>query len=914
VLVGRDLECQTIRALVAGARVGQSGVLVLVGEAGIGKSALLDEAVDGVPGTLVLRATGTESEHELPFGGLLQLIRPALVHLDRIPAPQAEALAGALALHRGGGGDRFAVGAATLSLLSRFAEDHPLVLVVDDGHLLDLPSAQALAFAARRFTADRVAVLVAVREGLASPFTDGGLPLLRLRGLALEATADLLASTGSRSSAPVVARLHELTGGNPLALVELAGDSAALDPLPSGVPVPVPASLARVFARRTDRLSAQARTALLVAAASGTDVPLVARACELLSVDVSVLGEAEDAGLLSVDADVLAFRHPLVRSAVYSDAVPGARRAAHSALAAALHPDDADRRAWHLAEAALGPDEGTAQLLHDVALRAAGRSAHAVSASAFERAARLSPDRMQRTGRLVAAAEAAWRAGLTDVATALLDRASELRPPTGLRIAVSALRGRIAARTGSVEQARDLLLEAGADAAVSDPDTAVLLLAEGILACFFLADTASVATAADAIDRLLQLPASRAALGDRSRLVGELACGVAAVLTGRGGAARMRRAVRRLGVEDPVLGDPRVATWLVLGPLFLRESGTGRELVQTVVDGLRRRSVVADLPFLLFHVARDEATTDRWDVAGLTYAEGVHLARETGSAADLAACLAGLSWLEARQGRGVECRAHASEARELSAQRHMGLFQCWTLFALGELELGLGRPAAALPHLEQLVELLGELRLDDVDLSPGPELADVLVRLDREDDAREVAADYAARAAAKGQPWALARAARATALTCPEEEVDEHVARALHHHTATLDSFELARTQLSYGARLRRSRRRAAARPPLRAALGTFEALGAAPWADQAGAELLATGEAAPRRGASALTGLTPQEQQVARLLADGRTTREAAAALFLSPKTVEYHLRHVYAKLSIGSRAELSQRLGSRR
>jgi DNA-binding CsgD family transcriptional regulator len=906
VLVGREREQHLIDGLVSAARVGQSGVLVLTGEPGIGKTALLMHAATAASGMRLLRATGTESEAEVPFSALLQLLRPALVHLDRIPAPQAEALAGALALRPGTGSDRFAVGAATLSLLSRFAEDQPLAVLIDDAHLLDQPSAQALVFAARRLTADPVVLLATVRAGSPSAFGDADLPVLTVGGLSPAASAELVSASRRGSGAPVAARLHEATGGNPLALLELADDVPLLDALPPDAPVPVPARLARAFARRADRLSAAARTALLVAATGGDDLALVARACRLLDVDETALDEAETADLLAVAGGVVTFRHTLVRSAVWAEAPPAARRAVHRALAEVLPGEDVDRRAWHLAEAAVGPDEDTARILDAAAERARDRSAHAVAATAFERAARLSPDPAAAVERLVAAAESAWQAGMGDRATSLLARATEHPQPAALRVRAAGLRGAIAARTGSVESARDELMRAAADS--PDPDTTILLLADAILACFFLADTATVATAAAHIDRLVG-----SAESEPVRWVAAVACGVAEVLTGRGGPDRIRGAVRQLDPAGPSPRDRRLAPWLVLGPLFLRESGTGHALVAAVEADLRRRSDLGALPFLLFQVARDQATQDRWDVAEVNYAEGIQLARETGSTADLAACLAGLAWLEARQGRETACREHAAEALEICGPRHLATFQVWSLSALGDLELGLGRPEPALGHLRQLEALLAGLGLDDVDLSPAPELAEALVRLGRVDEARGQADRYAARAAAKGQPWALARAARTVALTCEDSGIDRQFALALDRHERTPDRFELARTQLAFGARLRRARRRVDAREPLRAAVAGFDALGAAPWAELAAVELRATGETARRRATSGLEELTPQELQIATLLAAGRTTREAAAALFLSPKTVEYHLRHVYLKLGIASRAELAARLTPR-
>ncbi|MEZ0448312.1 AAA family ATPase, partial [Cellulomonas sp. ICMP 17802] len=346
-LVGREQERQVIRRLVASARVGESGTLVLTGEAGIGKSALLEDAADAVTaaGMRVLRAAGIAAEQEVPFGGLLQLLRPVLGQLDAIPAPQAEALGSALALVPGSGGERFAVGAAVLSLLSRVAEDGPVAVLVDDAHLLDPPSAQALCFAARRLTADPVVVLLAVRDEAPSVVGSAGLPQLPLAGLAEADASELAGALGHRLSDDARSRLVASAGGNPLALLELTDDG--FDALPPGAPVPVPASLARTFARRADQLSPAARTALLVAAAGAGDLAAITGACTLLGVTVADLDEAAEAQLLTVGPARVTFRHDLVRSGVYAEASPATRRAIHAALAQAVPADDVDRRAWH---------------------------------------------------------------------------------------------------------------------------------------------------------------------------------------------------------------------------------------------------------------------------------------------------------------------------------------------------------------------------------------------------------------------------------------------------------------------------------------------------------------------------------------------------------------------------------------
>jgi DNA-binding CsgD family transcriptional regulator len=316
---------------------------------------------------------------------------------------------------------------------------------------------------------------------------------------------------------------------------------------------------------------------------------------------------------------------------------------------------------------------------------------------------------------------------------------------------------------------------------------------------------------------------------------------------------------------------------------------------------------------LLHHFGRDQATTDQWQAAEASYDEAIRLARETGQGAELGAALAGLAWLEARMGHEELCRRRAQEARAVCEELGIGFYGLWTYQALGDLDLGLGRPAEAVEHYLEHLAAMKVLGLGDVDLSSAPELVEAYLRLGRRDEAVAAARPYEEAARAKGQPWALARAARCRGLLADDAHFDEQFEAALGHHEATPDVFEIARTQLAYGARLRRARKRVRARELLRAALEAFDRLGAAAWADQAGAELAATGETARRRDPTTADDLTPQELQIALLLADGKTTREAAAAVFLSPKTVEYHLRHVYRKLEIRSRDELAEAFKAR-
>jgi len=376
------------------------------------------------------------------------------------------------------------------------------------------------------------------------------------------------------------------------------------------------------------------------------------------------------------------------------------------------------------------------------------------------------------------------------------------------------------------------------------------------------------------------------------------------------GAEAVNEAIKLAEASPGLREDLELAPWLVMGPLFLRETGAGRSLLEQTLRTARDRAAVGALPMLLNLIARDQAATDRWAVAEATYREAIDLARESGQQTGLAFGLSGLAWLQARRGREQECRDHAAEALRLCRELGTRLQEIWAAAALGDLELGLGDAARAAVNYEHQQRLLAELAITDVDLSPAAELAEAYTRLGRDAEARAVAAAFTAGAQAKGLPWPLARALRGQGLLATDADFPALFDQAIRQHAQTLDVFETARTRLAYGERLRRARNRVLAREQLRAALDIFERLGAGPWADRANAELAATGETRMRRGPGTIDELTPQELQIALALAGGRTTRETAASMFLSPKTVEYHLRHVYQKLNIHSRDELARAL----
>jgi DNA-binding CsgD family transcriptional regulator len=904
-LIGRDGELARVGRLLDGARAGQSHVLVLSGEPGVGKSALLQQAVGLATGMNVLRARGVQSEAHIPFAGLGDILRPALFLLDRLPGPQAEALQGALALVPSRAQDRFAIGSATHSLLVAYADLAPVLVAVDDAHWIDGSSADALSFAFRRLVADPVAVLLTIRSEHTATLGGSAQEWLEVAGLDLVGASELLKVEVGAVPESLLGRLHRETGGNPLALLEAAHH---LDDLrrygPPDTPLPVLIPVADIYLDRVRSLRSGAATLCLLAASSDpTDIRVLAKAAARLGADIADLADLEEARLVKVNESRVEFLHPLIRSAIYNDASPDRRRKAHRALADALPDREADRRAWHLALAALGPDSVACSALAQAGDRALERNAYEVAARAFERSSQLASSDASRAELLYRAARCAWDAGLPDRASQLIAQAQEMPAEETVSIGLEYLRGQIAARQGPVVSCLVDLLSAARRVATFSADESVIILAEATQAAFYAGDTTAMRQAADLVSALRGRVTS-----ERAAFFAAMAEGMADTFSGRtkAGAEQLHIAVdiaEAIATPD----DPQWHVWAAMCNLWLRERGTHRDVLEGAAEVARSRTALGALLYLLCYLAIDNAAGDRWADAEAGFHQVVTLARETGQRTDLAAALARLAWLEGRQGREDACVHHAQESLSLADELGLRVCEIWAHAALGELHLAHGRLEQASGHFNAQQAILDRCGIADVDLSPAPELVELHVRSADTARAADLAAAYQKEASEKGLPWALARAARARALLVSEAEMDSVFEEALEAHSLTPDRFETARTQLAYGSRLRRARQRARSREPLRAALETFDRLGAQPWAAQARAELTATGETARARNVSTRDQLTPQELQIALLLSAGRTTREAASALFLSPKTIEYHLRNVYRKLDCRNRQQLA-------
>jgi DNA-binding CsgD family transcriptional regulator len=850
----------------------------------------------------VLTARGVESESELPFAALHQLLRPAFELLDRLPPPQSDALRGALGLGEGAGSPRFLIFAASLSLLAELAEERPVLCLVDDAHWLDAASSDALRFVARRLDAEGIVMVFAAREGAVRGFEAADLPSVMVSGLDADASAALLAkSTGIETAPAVRRRLVEQTRGNALALLEVpsaltAAQLAGDEPLPDALPMT--RQVEEVFLERVRTLPGDAQRWLVLAAADDSEsVALVARAGSHLGVQPGALDAAENAGLVSVQGPRFAFRHPLVRSAVYEAATSSERRAAHRALADAMTGDDErpDRRAWHLAASALEPDEDIVQALESAAIDAERRGGYIASARALERAAELSSDAAARGRRLVAAARAASIAGADDTAVPLARQAQGLVTDPLPHAEIAWVLGIAETRHGRPGDAIPMLVSAAGAVAERDQRKALELL---MLAYGAANDTADLAAQ-------LEIGAYATTLepedgDDWSTFIIRFLTGCAAMADGDAarGAPRLEEALAWAAVSD----DERVVYWASTGALWVGDDRRAGALASRAATLSRTHGAIGVLAAALGVRATQQFVAQQFDEAAVAAGEAVRFAHELGAANLALLPRAALAGVAAIRGNEAEARAHADAVLEVARPNGLVLRTAGALRALALLELAQGRWIEALEHLDTLADVRGAF----VATMTTPDRVEAAVRAGHVDTARAALASFEAWAPHSGAAWALPRLASCRALVADGDAATEHYEEALGMADGARP-FDLARIQLLYGEHLRRRRRRTDSRAQLRSALDGFDRLGAQPWAERARTELRASGETARKRDPSTLNQLTTHEVQVARLVADGLSNKEVAAHLYLSPRTIDYHLRNVYAKLGITSRTQLA-------
>jgi DNA-binding CsgD family transcriptional regulator/tetratricopeptide (TPR) repeat protein len=904
VLYGRDSERARIGELLDAARTSRSGALILRGDPGIGKSALLEDARDRAIDMHVLSARGVESESELPFAGLHQLLRPALDLLDTLPVPQAAALRSALGLEVGPGHERFLIFAGCLSLLAELAERRPVLCLVDDAHWLDAASADALRFVAHRLDAEGIVMLFGVREGDVRTFEAPDVPTLMLDGLDEDAAATLLQRRSGVEPAPSVrATLVERTKGNALALLEVptaltAGQLAGDEPLPEALPMTT--QVETVFLARVRRLSPAAQQLLLVAAADDSEhAAVVSRAAESLGVGPDALEAAEQAGLIAIHGTRLEFRHPLVRSAVYDAATSLDRRAVHAAIAAALGPDDADRRAWHLSASVLEPDEDVVLALEAAAERAQERAGFAAAAKALERAAELSADSPARGRRLVAAARAASFGGADAHAVALAERALPLVDEPVSRAEIARVRAVWQRSRGRPGDGIPMLLEAAHDVAHADPGKALELLFSAFSAGSDSATERALHEAAATADTVTPAPDDEEALflsslvrGLGAMVAGDPARGSALIGEGLLSSATQKRA--------------RNALWASACALWLGDDMRVATLADRAAELARSQGALGTLGEALSLRAAACTYMQRYDEAVVAAEEAIRYARELGSSNLVLFPLAVIAHVAAVRGEDAKAVGHAEEILRVATPHGLGLRVANAMRVLALLDLGRGRWVAALERYQALADRSSGFRDAFSILSTTPDLVEAAVRAGRREVAERAFPAYEAWANA-GAPRVRSRAASCRALLADGDVATEHFEEALRLRGAARP-FDSARIHLLYGEHLRRERRRTDARIQLRAALDAFEAFRAEPWAERARTELRATGETARKRDPSTVSQLTPQELQVARLVSDGLSNKEVAAQLFLSPRTIDSHLRNVFAKLGVTSRVQLAR------
>jgi DNA-binding NarL/FixJ family response regulator len=906
-LHGRDTELAEIDRLLDGVRAGFSGTLLIQGEAGIGKSALLDSVAERATGMRVMRSVGLETETELAFANLHLLLHPYLHLLDDLPGPQADALRRALGLRYAPAQDRFLVGLGLLTLLSDLADSMPTICLIDDAQWVDQASIDALLFAARRLNAEPIALIFATRNDQRS-LDVSGLPELVPRPLDCSAAARVLSAHADDLAPHVRDRVIEESEGIPQALIELptvltpsqrTGHVNIVPSFERGA-LPVTGRMLRTYTDQIRALPQQAQTLLAVAAADDTGDPaVVLDAAQHLGASLVDLKDIETQHLIHLSTGRLTFRHPLIRAAAYAYPPTALRLAIHRALADALRCSSSeDRRAWHRAAGATQPDEAVASALERGAENARARGGYAEVAAVYERAAHLSPDLCRRARRLASAAHAALDAGQPQRAGGLADQATRLVEDPLTRAELDQVGAVVDYEHGKLTAAHTKLLRAATGLADVEPLRAAFLALEAMNAAWSLGSDALIKDTLSAISGM-DLPQDPAV-----QLVVHGAAGLAEIFDGklRHGVAAVRSLVCSINDQRHAISARQRASMgfyaLVIGDLR-----TSCDLALALQEDCRAQGAIGLLPQTMVRLVRAQIALGHHREAWVSATEGLRIAEDTSQdqfVSQLKACLVHIAAIE-----GDEERCH-DLAEEVFSQG-MELSVTWCSSALALLDLGLGRYDDALRRLESLQD---NPAWRAASLHIISDHAEVAVRLGYRDRVYRPVTWWDTWAAQSRQAWAHAIVMRRHALLASESAAEGCYLEALRLHAQGGSPFERARTTLLFGEWLRRNRRRNDARHQLRIAADIFQRLGARPWQDRARAELRAAGDShnVTDQGPDLLSRLTPQELQVARLAATGMSNRDIGARLFLSPRTISYHLYKAYPKLGISSRGELAQ------
>jgi DNA-binding CsgD family transcriptional regulator len=910
-LLGRHAEREAIDELIATVRDGLSGVLLLTGDPGIGKTRMLEYAAAAAADLHVIRLAGVESEMRLGFGALHRLLRPFLDRLPGLPGPQRDGLSAAFGFVGGVPPDRYLAGLAALTVLADVAVGQPVLCLIDDVHWLDRESAEALAFTARRLHTDSLAFIFAARPAAADQPVFVSLATLGLGGLAaLEAKALLAASVAGYLDTLVADRIVAGTGGNPLALIDIAAQLspeqlAGVAPLPAQLPVS--RMLDVHFRAAIAALPPDTKTLLLLMAAAPTDdAPLIWHAAGRLGLSARAAQPAAERGIVTRDPP-LGFRHPLIRSAVYADADPGQRRRVHAALAAAHDSaGDAERAAWHRAEAADGTSEPIAAELEAAAERARARRGFPEQALFLSRAAELTPVPGRRAERLLAAADAHVISGDPAAAGILLDLAAA--DPDGPVARARALRTRAVLEIfhGRVPNVPALLLEAVAELGDRDPQMTWDLLFEATHAAMMAREYVremGLLEVAKATVTAWQDPDPPAWSADLvmeglARRVAEGHLQAVPVLQAALARLRGTAELKEFGIPFSVL--------ISLATDEVWDIEARRELTDRLAAVDRAQGARYALSRTLLAAAQTEITAGRFAAAEACYAEADEFSAATGFPVDGAVHRAQLfAWT----GREDELRAAVAGIAALAEALGQGHLDKMGRHALSVLDLGLGRYRSALNHALAVFRddppSVGNLVL--------PVIVEAGVRAGHRATAAEALTRMAERARAAGTPWGLGLLARCQGLMSTDENAEACYRESVDLLSRVPVDLDLAHTRLLFGEWLRRARRRAEARGQLRAAYQVFESCGAAPFAGRARAELLATGEQVRKRAVPVGNELTAQERHVAVLAASGHTNAEIAERLFITISTVEFHLNKVFRKFGISSRRQIARKIGTR-